>query len=495
MVYNGKNWIDTFIFWMHDMPFETVIWLEIHLKLNSPNKLFCQCANLQEFDDLEANTHICPVCTAQPWALPVLNKEPLEKAIQLWLALWCEIDQSFHFDRKSYFYPDLPMGYQITQLAKPTNINGKVSFYVDKEFTEVCTVGIRDAHIETDTWKSTHQWGQSLLDFNRAWTPLVEIVTEPDFRSAEQVIWFLKELQRIAKYNWISDADMEKGQMRVDVNISLMEVWATEFWIRNELKNMNWFSAIQKAIWVEVARQTDILIAWWSIDQATRGRNDEKGDTYVMRSKEDAMDYRYFPEPDIPLVEVADSTVSTIRESVVEAPYSRMKRYKDQYWFNKEYINGLINDLWVNEYFETTVKEWFDPKLVATWIVWPLTRWINEHLQSIQKLPFSHWYFLSFLVLLRDGKISSSQAKTVMNEMLWTGKEPAIIVDDLWFKPVSEDDIRTWIQEIFAEKPELKEQISSWNMKPLWFITGQVMKKSGGSANPKLVKEFVMWKY
>lgn len=474
------------------MQYEIVIWLEIHLKLNSPNKLFCQCANLQEFDDLDPNTHICPVCTGQPGALPVLNKEPLEKAIHLGLSLWCHIDQSFHFDRKSYFYPDLPLWYQITQLAKPTNIDGEVSFYVDKEFTDVCTVRIRDAHIETDTWKSTHEWTHSLLDFNRAGTPLVEIVTQPDFRSAEQVVWFLKELQRIARYNWISDADMEKGQMRVDVNISIREVWSKVYGTRNELKNMNWFSAIQKAIWKEVERQTDILSSWWEIEQATRGRDDEKGDSYVMRSKEDAMDYRYFPEPDIPLVRISDSEVDELRWHVVRSPYSRIRRYKDDYGFNKEYINGLINDVEVNEYFETTISEWYDPKMVATWIVWPLARWLNEQGQHIQKLPFSRWYFVAFLGLLRDGKISSSQAKTVMKEMLTSWNDPLVIVDDLWFKPVTEDEIRAWIEEIYAEKPDLKEQIVSWDMKPLWFITGQIMKKSGGSADPKVVKEMII---
>ena len=473
------------------MSYETVIWLEIHLKVNSPSKLFCACNNEQEFDDLEANTHVCPVCTGQPGALPVLQEWALAKAVQLGLALWCRVQEVSSFDRKSYFYPDLPMWYQITQQYAPTNIDGKVDFFVDTEFTESKSVRIRDAHIEIDTWKTTQLEQGRLLDYNRSGTPLIEIVTQPDFTSGEEVVAFLKELQRIARYNDLSDADMDKGQMRVDVNISLRPAWQEEYGTRTEMKNMNSFSAIMKAIEVEVERQAKILDAWGVIDQETRGRDDPSKTSYVMRSKEDAMDYRYMPEPDLPPVVLSKDWIDQIRKWVVQSPYDRIYIYKTDYKFNKEYINWLINDAWVNAFFASTVSDGFDPKTTATWIVWPIARWLNDAQVNIQKLPFSRADYVEFLSLLRDGKISNQQAKDVMKEMLMMGKTAGVVVEEKWYKPVSREDIQAWISEILDSKPELKAQLESWDMKPLWFLTGQVMKLSGWSADPKMVKEVI----
>jgi len=474
------------------MSLEIVIWLEVHLKVNSPTKLFCACKNEQDFDDLAANTHICPTCTGQPGALPVLQKWALAKAVQLWLALWCEIQQESSFDRKSYFYPDLVMWYQITQQYAPTNINGEVSFFVDNEFTVSKSVRIRDAHIEIDTWKTTQLEQGRLLDYNRSGTPLIEIVTQPDFTTSEEVVAFLKELQRLARYNDLSDGDMDKGQMRVDVNISLRPEWQEEYGTRTEMKNMNSYSQIIKAIEVEVARQAAILDTWWEIEQETRGRDDPSKTSYVMRCKEDAMDYRYMPEPDLPPVLITSSRIDEIKSTVVESPYARIMRYQKNYTFNKEYINWLISDADVNMFFEQTLADGFEPKLTATWIVWPIARWLNEAQVSIQKLPFSREYYIEFLSLLRDGKISNQQAKEVMKEMIWTGKKPVDIVEEKWYKPVSREEIQAWIDEILESKPELKTQLESGDMKPLWFLTGQVMKKSGWSADPKMVKDIIL---
>ncbi len=249
------------------------------------------------------------------------------------------------------------MGFQITQLTKPTCIDGQVDFYVDESFSEIASIGIRDAHIEIDTGKSTHVGDKVLLDYNRSGTPLVEIVTHPDFRSADQVIAFLKELQRIARYQGVSDAEMESGQMRCDVNISIRPVGEEALRPRGELKNMNSFSAVRRAIDHEFHRQKNIYDQGGSIDQETRGRDDAKGESYVMRSKENAMDYRYMPDPDLPPLVLEAHWIDEMRAKTVHTPFSRMRKYKEEYGFNKEYINGLISDVAVNSYFEKCVSE------------------------------------------------------------------------------------------------------------------------------------------
>lgn len=471
------------------MSLEIIIGLEVHLKLNSPNKLFCRCANVQNFDGLDPNTHVCPVCTGQPGALAVLSQEPLEKSVQLGLALWCKVNKVSSFDRKSYFYPDLPMGYQITQQHIPTNVDGEVSFFVDKEFSKAKHVRIRDAHIETDTWKTTQENGMAYLDYNRAATPLVEIVTHPDFRSADEVIWFLQELQRIARYNNFSDAEMEKGQMRCDVNISLREEWSTELRTRVEMKNMSSFSAVRRAIEHEVERQTVVYAAWNDVGQETRGWDDAEHISYMMRSKEDAMDYRYIPDPDLPPVILEQSWIDKQSKYVVESPYTRIVRYTTEYWFNKEYVNGLINDVQINMYFEERIADGCLPKSTATWLVWPIARWMNENEKSITEVAFSPADFTTFLHLQASGDLINQHAKTVIKDMLLTGKAPQTIIDEKWLKPVDAGQVKTWIEEIFAEKPDLLEDLKWGNMKPLGFVTGQVMKRSGWSADPKIVQQ------
>ena len=333
------------------------IGLEIHIKLKSINKMFCQCKNQQNFDDLLPNTNICPVCTGQPGALPTLSEEVLEKALMLGKALKCKINEISTFDRKSYFYPDLPMGYQITQLYHPTNTQGQVSFFLDN-YTNERTVHIQDAHMENDTGKMIHDGGQALLDFNRAGTPLVEIVTLPDFRSAEQVVEFLKELQRIVRYNDIADADLEKGQMRVDVNISLRKSETDPFGTRAEIKNINSFGMIKRAIEHEQARQEKLYEAGETFSQQTRGRDDTKGESYLMRSKEDALDYRYFPEPDLPPLKIDDIRRTRLKEQAITIPHNIIKQFNN-YGFNKEYINGLISDKAILDYF-LKVESLFD---------------------------------------------------------------------------------------------------------------------------------------
>lgn len=473
------------------MSYEIVIGLEIHVKMNSRTWLFCRCKNVQDFDQLIPNTHICPICTWQPGALPVLQKEPIEKAIALWLVLWCTVQEISRFDRKSYFYPDLPTWYQITQQYMPTNIDGEVSFFVDKEFTQVHTVRIHNAHIEIDTGKTSKQGSYALIDYNRSGTPLVEIVTEPDFRSADQVIWFLQELQRRVRYNALSDAEMEKWQMRCDVNISLRQEGADVYNTRVELKNMSSFSAVRRAIDHEVQRQTALYDAGNDIAQETRWRDDAQGESYVMRSKEDAMDYRYMPEPDLPDLRIEQKWIDAIATQIVESPFARITRYKQDYWFNKEYINWLISDKEVNAYFETCVAQWTKPKETAKWIVGPVARWCGEQEKTIGELLFSQESFVSFLGLLTSGDLINQHAKTVMKDMLLTGKAPQVIMEEKNLKPVDEGQVKIWIEEIFTDKPDLLEDLKSGNMKPMGFVVGQVMKKSAGSADPQMINSLL----
>ncbi len=506
--------------------YEMVIGLEIHVKLNSPNKLFCQCRNEQDFSNVKPNSNICPVCSWQPGALPVLNEEPLIKAILLGFGLNCKINSFSRFDRKSYFYPDLPMGYQITQFEIPTNGEWKVSFWVN-DYSEVKTIWIERAHIENDAWKTIHEGGKAMLDFNRAWTPLVEIVTKPDFRSADEVIEFLKELQRIIRYNNIWYADMEKWQLRCDVNISVRPKWSDKLGIKVEMKNLNSFGAIRRAIEHEFKRQVDLIESWKQVEQETRWWDDVNKTSYVMRSKEDAMDYRYFTEPDLPPLVLDENFVNSIKENLVTSPFNRIKIYKEKYWFSKEFINWLISNHRVNFWFEKLVEKWIEPKLAAKWINMYILRYLDErwlknvsqvkiedtynwmnddeikmlHWKQFEEyaiwelgklLPFDFEKFYKFLKMIQEGKILESHWKQVIVEMFNSWKDPQQIVEEKWLKPADESEIIWIIKQVLEENPKAVEDIKNWQQKAIWFLIWQVMRKSWWKADPKMVRQKIM---
>ncbi len=471
--------------------YEMVIWLEIHIKLNSKTKLFCSCKNEQNFDDLKPNTNICTVCTGQPGALPVLQKEPLQKAVKLGLALNCKINKISNFDRKSYFYPDLPMGYQITQMFNPTNVEWEVKFFVN-DYQEEKSVKIRQAHIEADAWKTIHEWWKAYLDYNRAATPLVEIVTYPDFRSEEEVVEFLKELQRIVRFNNVWDADLEKWQMRVDVNISIRPKWEEKFWTRVELKNMNSFSAIKRAIQHEFKRQVKLVEAGKEVDQETRGWNDAKWSSYTMRSKEDALDYRYFPEPDLPPLELTDDFIDEQKKQIVESSFQRAKRYKQEYNFHKEFITPLISDLEISNYFEKLVKDWIKPKNAAKWIVTILLRYLNDDNISLSEVKFSYEDFLTLLKKEQDGEILHPQAKDVFREMYLTGRKPEEIIEEKGYKAQDDGELEELVKSVLEENQEAVEDIKAGKMKAIGFLVWQIMKKSQGKANPAKAKDMIL---
>ncbi|MCX6822841.1 MAG: Asp-tRNA(Asn)/Glu-tRNA(Gln) amidotransferase subunit GatB [candidate division SR1 bacterium] len=512
------------------------------MKLKSVNKMFCQCKNEQNFDiqrrdenlklsesfhdvevipttgetvstnevkgsqiskavvyDLAANTHICPVCTGQPGALPTLSEEVLQQSLLLGKALKCKINNPSKFDRKSYFYPDLPMGYQITQFYTPTNGEGEVTFFLDN-YTKEKTVTIREAHMECDTAKMIHIGGEALLDFNRAGTPLVEIVTNPDFTSVDEVIEFLKELQRIVRYNNIADADLEKGQMRCDVNISLRKDEKAEYGIRTETKNINSFGMIKRAIEFEQARQEKRYAEGKKVDQETRGRDDTKGESTVMRSKEDALDYRYFPEPDMPSLTLDDKTLKRLNDQTIEIPYKTIKEFKE-YGFNKEYINALIADKEILTYFnqvmssfnakEVDAKQTEDlkAKLIAKRICGPIIARLNENTKNISDLPFTQEMFITFLT----SSLPDSQLKLVLDDMLATGKDPGEIIKEKGFDAPALDDteIEHIINKVLADNEDIVNQYKNGKTTTMAFFVGQVMKATGGKINPQVAQQMI----
>jgi aspartyl-tRNA(Asn)/glutamyl-tRNA(Gln) amidotransferase subunit B len=487
------------------------IWLEIHIKLKSINKMFCQCKNEQNFETLQANTNICPVCTGQPWALPTLSQEVLWKALLLGKALNCEINTVSQFDRKSYFYPDLPMGYQITQLYKPTNINGQLSFFIDNNYSIERTIHIQDAHMESDTWKMIHIWGEALLDFNRAGTPLVEIVTKPDFTSADEVVEFLKELQRIVRYNNIADADMEKWQMRCDVNISLRPSQSDPYGTRVEVKNMNSFAAIKRAIIHEYNRQLAMYNKWESFQQQTRWRDDGKWESYLMRSKEEALDYRYFPEPDLPPLLLSNETLQQLNNETLEIPYQIIKKFKTEFWFHKEYINAIISEKETLDYFLSILfsftnaplikgdLEGFEEdqailtKLIAKRISWPISAWTKENYKSINELNFNKQQFINFLQIAQESKILDNQLKVIMDEMIKTWKNPEEIIKEKWFDApaINQSELENIIKQVLAENPDIVQQYKWWKTTTLWFFVWQVMKKTWWKSDPKIIWEII----
>lgn len=384
------------------------------------------------------------------------------------------------------------MGFQITQLYQPTNVKGQVRFFLEN-FTQEKIVHIQDAHMECDTGKMIHDGWQALIDYNRAGTPLVEIVTNPDFTSPEEVTEFLKELQRIVRYNDIADADMEKWQMRVDVNISVRKKESDPLGTRAEIKNINSFGAIRRAIDAEYARQTALYDKGESFTQETRWRDDAKGSSYPMRSKEDALDYRYFPEPDLPPLVIDDAKMKRLDEQTLEIPHDIIKKMKEDYGFNKEYINALIGDKEMLDYFLACVKENFDPKTITKWMVGPIAARMKENFKSVNELPITNEQFKDFLEIAQEGKVIESQMKIVMDEMLTTGKNPDEIIKEKWFEAVEVDasEVEGIVQSVFAENAALVEQYKWGKTTTLWFFVGQVMKKTWGKMNPKVIGEMI----
>jgi aspartyl-tRNA(Asn)/glutamyl-tRNA(Gln) amidotransferase subunit B len=478
--------------------------MEVHVELKTNSKMFCSCAN--DPDESEPNKNVCPVCMGHPGTLPVANKKAIEYVIKTGLALDCEIAKISKFDRKNYFYPDLPKGYQISQYDQPLCEKGNL-IVNDKK------IGITRIHMEEDTGKLLHPKGadHSLVDLNRAGTPLMELVTEPEIRSSAEAKEFCRQFQLIVKYLGVSDADMEKGHMRCEVNISLKPEGQKEFGTKVEIKNLNSFRAVERSIEYEIKRQTEVLSDSGKIIQETRGWDANKQQTYSQRKKEEAHDYRYFPEPDLPPLDLTKKAgvfdVEKIKESIPEMPLHKKYRFINQYKITESNAKILSEDKELANYFEHVVSElkhWIDTKgidgdklhqlttLPANYILTELQRllYINKALLSDCKITPEN--FAEFITLIEEGKISSSGAQTMLVEMFKAGGDPSNILDEKGLEQVSdESEIEKIIDEVIKNNPKSVEDYKSGKEVALKFLVGQTMKESKGKANPQVAVEML----
>jgi len=466
------------------------IWLEIHVRVKSKTKMFCSCKNAVALAE-EPNESVCSVCMWFPGMLPSLNKE----VVRLWLIwgmmMWCEVNKVSRFDRKTYFYPDNPNAYQITQLYDPIVWKWSVKVIVNDEVREFA---IHHMHLENDAWKLIHAWGKTLCDYNRAWAPLMEIVTDPVFHNREEVMEFLKELQKLMRAAWVSDADMEKGQMRCDVNISLAPEWATELWNRTETKNVNSFSAIWRVIDHETKRQVKILEAWWIIDQETRWWDDSTGTSRTQRSKEDAMDYRYFPEPDILPIVLDDAFIDEARATLPELPIEKRLKYLEEYKLGKDDARILTVTRDLSEYFDKLVELTNDPKKSCSYMTTILLAMINESedINSVDDLKFDIKELAKVIELVNKDELSSTNSKQVIEELFNNGWKTDIIVDennlrqknDLWA-------LESVVDDVLSNNIKQVEDYKWWNVNIFGFFVGQCMKASKWQGNPKIFNELL----
>ena len=468
--------------------YETVIGLEVHVELATKTKIFCGCST--EFGGAP-NTHTCPVCTGMPGSLPVLNKQVVNYAVAVGLATNCSITQHCKFDRKNYFYPDNPQNYQISQLYLPICRNGHVDIETEDGKK---SVGIHEIHMEEDAGKLIHdEWEDcSLVDYNRSGVPLIEIVSEPDMRSAEEVIAYLEKLRMIIQYLGASDCKLNEGSMRADVNLSVREVGAKEFGTRTEMKNLNSFRAITHAIEGERERQIELLEAGQQVVQETRRWDDAKEYSYAMRSKEDAQDYRYFPDPDLVPVCISDEWLEEIRGSLPEFREEKMRRYKETFDI-PEYDIGIITDSkHLADLFEETVAICNQPKKVSNWLMGETLRLLKERNMDPEDIRFAPEH-LATLIGLVDGKaINSSVAKEVFEVMFDEDIDPERYVEEKGLKTVNDEGaLREAIERAIAENPQSVEDYHSGKEKAIGFLVGQTMKAMKGKADPAMVNKIL----
>lgn len=470
------------------MKYETVIGLEVHAQLQTNTKIFCGCETA--FGE-EANTRTCPVCIGMPGVLPVLNKKAVEFTVKTGLATHCSISSYSRFARKNYFYPDLPKGYQISQYELPLCEKGYVEIVVDGK---VKRIGLTRIHLEEDAGKNLHmaEGGASLVDLNRAGTPLMEIVSEPDIRTPEEASEYLKKLRAILRYIEVSDADMEKGNFRCDANVSLRPVGASEFGTRAEVKNVNSFKYVQKALEYEIKRQAQILDEGGRVVQETRLFDSTKGVTFSMRSKEEAHDYRYFPEPDLVPVMIAADLIESIRKTIPELPDAKRERFTKDYGLPEYDADMLTQSRAMAAYYEEAAKLSGQPKVVSNWMMGELMRLLNAEGKEIEECPVKPGGLAGMVKMISDGTISTKIAKTVFEEMYKTGKDAEAVVREQGLTQVSDTGaIETIIAEVVKANPGQAAEYKAGKEKLFGFFVGQVMKASKGKANPDLVNQLL----
>ena len=468
--------------------YETVIGLEVHVELATKTKIFCGCSTA--FGGAP-NTHTCPVCTGMPGSLPVLNKQVLEYAVAVGLATNCDITRYCKFDRKNYFYPDNPQNYQISQLYLPICRNGKVEIETEKGKKYV---GIHEIHMEEDAGKLVHdEWNDcSLVDYNRSGVPLIEIVSEPDMRSAEEVIAYLEKLRMTIQYLGASDCKLQEGSMRADVNLSIREAGAAEFGTRTEMKNLNSFKAIARAIEGERERQIDLLESGEKVIQETRRWDDNKGESYAMRSKEDAQDYRYFPDPDLVPIEVDEAFLDRIRERQPEFREEKMARYKEEFDIPEYDIDIITGSKRMADLFEATVALGAQPKKVSNWLMVETLRLLKENDMEPEDIRFSPEHLAALIAMADKKEINSSVAKEVFEEIFKSDVDPAKYVEEKSLKTVNDEGaLRKTVEEVIANNPQSVQDYKSGKEKAIGFLVGQTMKAMKGKADPGMINKML----
>jgi len=456
---------------------ETVIGLEIHAQLKTRTKLFCSC-RADQFD-APPNTHTCPVCLGMPGALPVLNRRAVELAIKAALAFHCQVHERSLFARKNYFYPDLPKGYQISQFDEPLASGGWVE--LDNK-----RIGVRRLHLEEDAAKLLHEEGRSLVDFNRAGVPLIEIVTEPEIHSPREAKLFLQEIRRILRYIGVSNAEMAEGELRCDANISLSLDGREGS--RTEIKNMNSFRAVEEALSFEEHRQKEILRRGGQVEQETLGWDAEHGRTILMRTKEESEDYRYFPEPDLPPLLVGREWIERLQVGLPELPQERRRRWREQYRLPDYDIEILTEERRIADYFEEAVRLYPQPKEVSNWMMTELLRLTEDKRPKINPADFAH-----ILRLVKQGKINRNTGKELIASVIETGRHPEEIIQEKDLLQISDEGaLSAAALEVLAENPQAVADYHGGREQALGFLLGQVMRKTKGKADPKLARKILL---
>ena len=470
--------------------YEIVIGLEVHCELSTKTKIFCSCST--EFGG-EPNTHCCPICMAMPGTLPVLNEKVVEYAVKAGLATNCSIEKKSKNDRKNYFYPDNPKSYQISQFDKPLCYDGHVTIETEDGVEKV--IRIERIHIEEDAGKLNHdEYGRgSFVDLNRAGVPLIEVVSKPDMRSAKEVEAYMRKLKSIFEYIEISDCKMQEGSLRADVNVSVRKKGAAEFGTRTEMKNMNSFRSIVRAIEYEADRQIEEIEAGNEIVQETLRWDDVSGRTFPMRDKEDAQDYRYFPEPDLVALEVSDEYIEEVRNSLPELPESRRKRYIEEFELTEKAANFVTGSKYYSILFEDATKVSNNPKTVGNLIMSDIARILNEREEEPEALKFGGAELGELVTLIDKGTISSAIAKKVLEELFENPKMPSKIIEEKgWVQISDEGAIKEVVMKVLENNPQSIADFKAGKDKALGFLVGQAMKETRGKANPQMLNKMFL---